>query len=211
MELFHGKIHSDSSSGNCGNMKLSGSEFASNGYCDCNFNDLSSAMVLLFQLMVVNQWHVITLGHVLVPSQWAKLFFLAFHITCIIIVLNIFIAFVLEAFMLEYSLSKLRIHSSLLGKIKSMGLIYAKGKSSKVTARAADEGLILQGDGSSDDAENNVDADHEQVQVDEKYDLEDVECTNAKDFSHQTSLRFVISRKSRSVQELLEKMFEKEL
>ena len=89
-----------------------------------------------------------------------------------------------------------------------MGLLYAKGKV-KIAARAADEGLILAGEGT--DGENHFDADHEQVEVDEKYDLEGVECTNSKDFSNQTSLRFVISRKSRSVQELLEKMFEKEL
>lgn len=206
MELFHGKIHTNYGSDNCGNSKLTGSEFADHNYCHCNFNDLSSAMVLLFQLMLVNQWHVITSGHVAVTSEWAKLFFLAFHIMCIIIVLNIFIAFILEAFMLEYSLSRLRIHSDLLGKIKSMGLLYAKGKGN-VAVRAADEGLILHGDG----GENPVDADHEEVQVDEKYDLEGVECSHSRDLSNQTSIRFVISRKSRSVQELLEKMFEKEL
>ena len=44
-------------------------------------------------------------------TSWTRLYFISFHIACVIIVLNIFMAFVLEAFMLEYSLSKYKIHS----------------------------------------------------------------------------------------------------
>ena len=69
MSVFAGKIStlSSSSSGDdhCGNANLKGSEFAAEGYCPNNFNDLTSSLTVLFELMVVNQWHVIAEGHVL--------------------------------------------------------------------------------------------------------------------------------------------------
>ena len=42
-----------------------------------------------------------------------KLYFLAFHIVTVTCILNIFIAFVLEAFILEYTLANVRIRSNL--------------------------------------------------------------------------------------------------
>ena len=42
-----------------------------------------------------------------------KLYFLSFHIVTVTCILNIFIAFVLEAFILEYTLANVRIRSNL--------------------------------------------------------------------------------------------------
>ena len=104
-----------SSSGPCGNIRLKDSDFHTARYCSSNFNNLVSSFVVLFQLMVVNQWHVIAEGYVLVTgTQWAKLFFLSFHIVTVTCILNIFIAFVLEAFILEYTLANVRIRSNLV-------------------------------------------------------------------------------------------------
>ena len=47
-------------------FNLQKSDFAVDGYCSNNFNDLFSAFVTLFELMAVNQWHVVAQGHVLV-------------------------------------------------------------------------------------------------------------------------------------------------
>ena len=63
MECFKGKItfygYSNVSEANnyCGNLRLKDSEFFTKQYCSNNFNDISHAFVLLFELMVVNQWH----------------------------------------------------------------------------------------------------------------------------------------------------------
>ena len=67
MELFKNKIQSYGSSNNlqnltqiqylCGNVKLNGSEFCRLRYCEKNFNDILKSYVILFDLMVVNQWH----------------------------------------------------------------------------------------------------------------------------------------------------------
>ena len=66
MELFEGHIHSYESDTLqnltqmqylCHNVKLNGSEFVRLRYCEKNFNDVLKSYVILFDLMVVNQWH----------------------------------------------------------------------------------------------------------------------------------------------------------
>ena len=76
MECFSGLIkytgnygNTGGGGGNCGNPKLTGSMFYRDHYCSNNFNDIIKSFVTLFQLMVVNQWHVITEGHVIVTSR----------------------------------------------------------------------------------------------------------------------------------------------
>ena len=73
MELFGGLIKSEgsypSSDSNgtseenvtefCGNIKLNGSDFYADRYCNNNFNDILRSFKVLFDLMVVNQWHSI--------------------------------------------------------------------------------------------------------------------------------------------------------
>ena len=43
----------------CGNIKLKGSDFYADRYCSNNFNDILRSFKVLFDLMVVNQWHSI--------------------------------------------------------------------------------------------------------------------------------------------------------
>ena len=43
----------------CGNIKLKGSDFYADRYCNNNFNNILRAFKVLFDLMVVNQWHSI--------------------------------------------------------------------------------------------------------------------------------------------------------
>ncbi|XP_014668739.1 PREDICTED: two pore calcium channel protein 1-like [Priapulus caudatus] len=115
----------------CGNAKLEGSEFYTLRYCNNNFNDFLSSMVVLFELTVVNQWHVITEGHVLVTSRAARLYFISFYIICVLILLNIFTAFVLEAFLIEYSFSKSQYETAIERKIFDMGLGFKQLESIK--------------------------------------------------------------------------------
>eukprot|EP00058_Branchiostoma_floridae_P025095 XP_002610585.1 hypothetical protein BRAFLDRAFT_65751 [Branchiostoma floridae] len=65
MEVFSDKITPEPVLANrsqnqpilCGNPKLNGTQFAMNRYCNNNFNDILHSFVVLFELMVVNQWH----------------------------------------------------------------------------------------------------------------------------------------------------------
>lgn len=104
MEAFAGKILNDTV--NCGNDALSGTDFVAEGYCVLNFNNILYSFVVLWTLTLVNQWHILAEGFVAVTSKAARLFFLSFHVLVVLIILNIFLAFVIEAFMLQIELDK---------------------------------------------------------------------------------------------------------
>ncbi|XP_077428145.1 two pore segment channel 3 isoform X2 [Vanacampus margaritifer] len=139
MELFKGKVKfyedaGDPAAGDCGNPLLRGSAFARLGYCKNNFNNVVNAFVLLVQLTVVNQWHVLSSGFAAVTHKSARIYFVLFHITVVIIIINIFVAFVLEAFFLEYSLDKSDLHTELEKKIEELQL--------GVAQEAAEDNLV---------------------------------------------------------------------
>ncbi|XP_072912060.1 two pore segment channel 3 isoform X1 [Hemitrygon akajei] len=128
MEAFKGRIifysanSSDPAAKYCGNPALKGSQFATLRYCKNNFNNLLSAFILLIELTVVNQWHALATGFVKVTHLTARIFFVIFHIVVVIILINIFIAFVLEAFFVEYSLSRSAVENAVEKKIQELGM-----------------------------------------------------------------------------------------
>ncbi|KAM9063074.1 two pore channel protein 2-like [Sarcophilus harrisii] len=137
MELFKDKVQffsessTDTHALDCGNPALKDSTFARSRYCKNNFNDLASSFIVLMELTVVNQWHdilsmklgeVIAGGFALVTHEATKLFFIAFHIVVVILIVNIFVAFILEAFFVEYSLEKSEIETTIEKKIQELGM-----------------------------------------------------------------------------------------
>ncbi|KAI4833171.1 hypothetical protein KUCAC02_016085 [Chaenocephalus aceratus] len=111
MELFKNKVKfygnsSDPAKAYCGNVLLKGTDFAQLNYCKNNFNNVVSSFILLVELTVVNQWHDI------LPLN-------ASH-------RNIFVAFVLEAFFVEYSVDKSHLQTSLEKKIEELELAVAQ-------------------------------------------------------------------------------------
>ena len=88
-----------------GHDSLRNSDFSELLYCKNNFNNFGRALVVLFDLTVVNQWHskptlylciysayllslVITQGFVLMTHWSARIYFLCFHLICVILVLK---------------------------------------------------------------------------------------------------------------------------
>ncbi|NXG09111.1 TPC2 protein, partial [Sakesphorus luctuosus] len=131
MELFHGKIQffpagSDAPHAlECGNPALKDSLFARGKYCKNNFNNFASSFIVLMELTVVNQWHDILFfanAFANVTAQPAKLYFIAFHIVMVIIIVNIFVSFILEAFFVEYSLEKSEVETAIEQKIQELGM-----------------------------------------------------------------------------------------
>ncbi|NXY88916.1 TPC1 protein, partial [Alcedo cyanopectus] len=140
MELFQGKIQFFPANSNaphaleCGNPALKDSLFARGKYCKNNFNNFASSFIVLMELTVVNQWHdilsLLTLtplilfanGFANVTVQPAKLYFIAFHIVMVIIIVNIFVSFILEAFFVEYSLEKSEVETAIEHKIQELGM-----------------------------------------------------------------------------------------
>ncbi|XP_060951799.1 two pore segment channel 3 [Limanda limanda] len=133
MELFKDKVKfsedpNDPEKFYCGNTRLRGTAFAHLNYCKNNFNNVVSSFILLVELTVVNQWHVLSSGFALVTHVSARIFFVLFHILVVIVIINIFVAFVLEAFFVEYSLEKSDLHTSLEKKIAELELAVEQEK-----------------------------------------------------------------------------------
>uniref|UniRef100_A0A8C6YHD3 Two pore calcium channel protein 1-like n=1 Tax=Nothoprocta perdicaria TaxID=30464 RepID=A0A8C6YHD3_NOTPE len=61
-------------------------------------------------------------GFAKVTVQAAKLYFIAFHIVMVIIIVNIFVSFILEAFFVEYSLEKSEVETAIEQKIQELGM-----------------------------------------------------------------------------------------
>jgi hypothetical protein len=89
--LFGGKIW-------LGNPLLNGTGFQQAGYEANNFNDYGSACMTLFELLVVNNWHILMEGFVAVTDKRARFFFIVFYTVAVIMVINLIVAFVLDAF-----------------------------------------------------------------------------------------------------------------
>eukprot|EP00656_Telonema_subtile_P000788 TRINITY_DN10372_c0_g1_i2.p1 TRINITY_DN10372_c0_g1~~TRINITY_DN10372_c0_g1_i2.p1 ORF type:complete len:834 (-),score=235.20 TRINITY_DN10372_c0_g1_i2:386-2887(-) len=74
-----------------------GTDFATLGYWPNNFNDHASAMVTCWILLVVNNWFVIMDGFAAATTQWARLYFILFWCVAVVIVLNLFTAFIIDS------------------------------------------------------------------------------------------------------------------
>ncbi|XP_072319541.1 two pore segment channel 3 [Eucyclogobius newberryi] len=126
MELFQGRVRfldsEDPERSHCGNVLLTDSAFARHNYCKNNFNHVVSSFILLLELTLVNQWHVLSSGFSLTTHPAARLYFILFHVTVVIIIINIFVAFVLEAFFVEYSVEKSSLQNSVEKKIQELQL-----------------------------------------------------------------------------------------
>lgn len=200
---FHGYNETKFSDKFCGNPALNNTMFYRAHYCNNNFNDLLNSFVVMFELTVVNQWHVITSGFVFVTNKGARLYFILFHLSCVVIVLNIFVAFVLEAFILEYSLQKGgKMESVVESKIKGLGL--GLGQVPKAvpdrTPDADKVELVI----------NEQEPGRSTPPIEESDEESDTD--SIPDLSREQGLRFHLRKKGRKkVEVLLQQMFEVEI
>lgn len=126
----------------------------------------------------------------------ARLYFFAFHLVCVTVILNIFSAFVIEAFILEFSVTSAGDdkgrplpQSPLMKRIAGMGLSY-RGKQASLS-ESGEDFLILDADHDLEIARHEGDANN-----------------GGMDCSQLTGLRFRLTSRTRTVMGLLEKMFE---
>uniref|UniRef100_A0A7N0U384 Ion transport domain-containing protein n=2 Tax=Kalanchoe fedtschenkoi TaxID=63787 RepID=A0A7N0U384_KALFE len=87
---------------NAGNPQLEGSTLADDDYTLFNFNDYPNGMVTLFNLLVMGNWQDWMQGYKeLTGSTWSIAYFISFYLITVLLLLNLVIAFVLEAFFAE--------------------------------------------------------------------------------------------------------------
>ena len=80
------------------NPRLVNTSFADSNYYDSNFNDFGSALVTLFELLIVNNWQVQVAAYVATNGLSARIFFISFWLVSSVLVINLLVAYILDAF-----------------------------------------------------------------------------------------------------------------
>ncbi|EPS65461.1 hypothetical protein M569_09313, partial [Genlisea aurea] len=92
---------------NAGNPKLSGTDLEDNDYLLFNFNDYPSGMVTLFNLLVMGNWQAWMQSYKeLTGTVWTYAYFISFYLIAVLLLLNLIVAFILEAFFAEMELEE---------------------------------------------------------------------------------------------------------
>ncbi|XP_015573991.1 two pore calcium channel protein 1 [Ricinus communis] len=90
---------------NAGNSNLLGTDLADSDYLLFNFNDYPNGMVTLFNLLVMGNWQIWMQSYKdLTGSSWTLAYFISFYLITVLLLLNLVVAFVLEAFFAEMEL-----------------------------------------------------------------------------------------------------------
>jgi len=90
-----------------GNPKLEETDLFGNDYLLFNFNDYPSGMVTLFNLLVMGNWQIWMESYAhLTGSSWSLVYFVSFYLISVLLLLNLIVAFVLEAFFADMELEK---------------------------------------------------------------------------------------------------------
>lgn len=98
VQIFGGMV-------NAGNPHLSSTDLADNDYLLFNFNDYPSGMVTLFNLLVMGNWQIWMQSYAyLTNTAWTYAYFISFFLITVLLLLNLIVAFVLEAFFAEMDL-----------------------------------------------------------------------------------------------------------
>jgi len=97
MWLFGMKINSENV-----DPRIDGTNFTNSWYQYSSFNDIIDAYIVLFSLMIVNNWNLVMEGYLDVTSKWSRLYFMSFHLITVLIALNLtiptFLRFLLKEF-----------------------------------------------------------------------------------------------------------------
>ncbi|XP_043100639.1 two pore calcium channel protein 2 [Puntigrus tetrazona] len=74
-------------------------------YWPNNFDDFASSLVLLYNIMVVNNWHVFTDAYIRYTTEWSLVYFVAWWLTSSVMWVNLFVALILENFTYKWDRS----------------------------------------------------------------------------------------------------------
>lgn len=85
--------------------QLSNTTFGASDYYVNNFNDLGSGFVTCFELLILNNWFVIADGFAAVTSPLARLYFISLWLFGVLLGLNLFVAFSIDAYFDQTSAS----------------------------------------------------------------------------------------------------------
>ena len=102
MQLFSNKYKLETiSSSQCTDQEIdvkNCTQYQQLEYYANNFHDFGAALVVLWDVMVVNNWYIFLDGYKWMTTSWAQLYFIAWWLVSVIVCVNLFVALVLEAF-----------------------------------------------------------------------------------------------------------------
>jgi len=75
-------------------------------YVTMNFNNFGSAMVTLFEMLIVSNISTLTFGLMAAVGWWSAVYYLSFWILAVCVILNLLVAFILEGFIDNYERQK---------------------------------------------------------------------------------------------------------
>ncbi|WOG98745.1 hypothetical protein DCAR_0418090 [Daucus carota subsp. sativus] len=100
VQIFGGLVNS-------GNARLAETPLADNDYLVFNFNDYPSGMVTLFNLLVTVNWQAWMQSYKqLTDSAWSYAYFVSFYLVTVLLLLDLVVAFVLDAFFARMELEE---------------------------------------------------------------------------------------------------------
>jgi hypothetical protein len=67
-------------------------------YMENNFDNFPHAMVTLFEQLVVNNWPIVMEGAMAATGWGAALYFIAFYLICVVCIMNVLVAFLIDAY-----------------------------------------------------------------------------------------------------------------
>nr|CAH8876272.1 unnamed protein product [Trichobilharzia regenti] len=68
-------------------------------YWSVNFNDFAASLVLLWDLMVVNNWHVIVTAYQKAVNRWVHVYMISWWLIVVVGILSLTTAFIIETFL----------------------------------------------------------------------------------------------------------------
>ncbi|XP_048829210.1 two pore channel protein 2-like isoform X2 [Brienomyrus brachyistius] len=104
--LFHGAITAPANVSSSSNSSAECGSYEQLGYWPNNFDDFASALILLYNVMVVNNWHVFLEAYTKYTTEWSKVYFIAWWLTSSVMWVNLFVALILENFTYKWDRSQ---------------------------------------------------------------------------------------------------------
>lgn len=75
------------------------------GYWPNNFDDFAASIILLYDVMVINNWQAFMDAYSRYTSEWAKIYFVCWWFTSSVMWVNLFVALILENFIYKWDRS----------------------------------------------------------------------------------------------------------
>lgn len=131
MALWKGRIYR-------GNPALDGSSYqGGNFYAVSNFNSFGESVLLLFELMIQNNWHVMADAYERVSNWSAWIYFIVYNISTAVVIINILVAFILDGFITQWKVVQLQIKTKVQTRIEELAAAGAAQQLAK--ARETDD------------------------------------------------------------------------